>query len=144
MHNLSGKYNIKMFKQSCAFSSCFSNTALLLLFDYILSQKLLRKRFMSTRKNVKTFGLINTIEGYSYLLLLFVAMPMKYMLGIAIATKIVGMAHGILFMAFMYYLLIAWQEAKWSTKESVIFFIAALIPFGTFYTKSKIAHYETV
>jgi len=99
---------------------------------------------MSTRKNVKIFGIINTIEGYSYLLLLFVAMPMKYMLGIAIATKIVGMAHGILFMAFIYYLIIASQETKWSLKESTLFFIAALIPFGTFYTKSKIAHYEVV
>ena len=93
-------------------------------------------------KNVKKFGLINTIEGYSYLALLFVAMPMKYALGIAIATKIVGMIHGILFIAFLYLLVVAWQEAKWSTKESVTFFIASLVPFGTFFTKKRIASYE--
>ena len=94
------------------------------------------------KKNVKNFGLINSIEGYSYLLLLFVAMPLKYMMGFAIATKVVGMIHGILFMAFMYLLVVAWQEAKWSTKETLIFFIASLIPFGTFFTKKKIKAYE--
>lgn len=92
--------------------------------------------------SVKKFGLINTIEGYSYLLLLFVAMPMKYMMGIAIATKIVGSIHGILFIAFMFLLIAAWQDAKWSIKESIIFFIAALIPFGTFFTKKTIQSYE--
>ena len=93
-------------------------------------------------QNVKKFGIINTVEGYSYLLLLFVAMPMKYILGIAIATKIVGMIHGILFIAFLLLLVVAWKEAKWSLKESVIFFIASLIPFGTFFTKKRIKAYE--
>ena len=93
-------------------------------------------------KSVKNFGLINTIEGYSYLLLLFIAMPMKYLLGIAIATKIVGMLHGILFIGFLIMLVTASQEAKFSIKDSALFFIASLIPFGTFYTKKKISAYE--
>jgi len=93
-------------------------------------------------KTVKNFGIINTIEGYSYLLLLFVAMPMKYIFAIAIATKIVGMIHGILFLLFIYLLLASWQETKWSTKETITFFIASLIPFGTFFTKKKIKSYE--
>ncbi|MEA2073146.1 MAG: DUF3817 domain-containing protein [Campylobacterota bacterium] len=93
-------------------------------------------------KKVRQFGTINTIEGYSYLLLLFVAMPMKYMMGIAVATKIVGMIHGILFMLFIYLLIVAWQETKWSIKESIIFFIASLVPFGTFFTKNRIKSYE--
>jgi len=94
------------------------------------------------KKNVKNFRIINTIEGYSYLILLFVAMPMKYLMGIAIATKIVGSIHGILFIAFLVLLLQAWQEAKWGFKENLLFFVASLIPFGTFYTKSKISAYE--
>jgi len=93
-------------------------------------------------KNVKNFGLINTIEGYSYLLLLFVAMPMKYLLGFPLAVKIVGMAHGVLFIAFLILLVIAWQDRKWDFSENIIFFIASLIPFGTFFTKKKIASYE--
>ena len=93
-------------------------------------------------KNVKKFGLINTIEGYSYIILLFIAMPMKYMLGIPIAVKIAGMAHGILFILFCILLLKAWQDVNWTFKNTVIFFIASLIPFGTFFTKSKIKTYE--
>ena len=93
-------------------------------------------------KSIKNFGLINSIEGYSYLILLFIAMPLKYIAGVAIATKIVGMIHGILFIAFCLLLVQAWQDAKWSTKESAIFFIASLIPFGTFFTKKKIKSYQ--
>jgi integral membrane protein len=92
--------------------------------------------------SVKTFGLINTIEGYSYLILLFIAMPIKYLLGYPMAVKIVGMLHGILFIAFLVLLTIAWQDRKWDFKENIIFFIASLIPFGTFFTKRKIQGYE--
>lgn len=91
---------------------------------------------------VKKFGIINAIEGYSYLLLLFVAMPLKYILGYPLAVKIVGMAHGILFILFCFLLIEAWKKTNWSAKESVLFFVASLIPFGTFYTKNKIKAYE--
>lgn len=93
-------------------------------------------------KSVVKFGLINTIEGYSYLALVFIAMPMKYLLGIAMAVKIIGMIHGILFIIFCLLLVAAWQEARWSFKENLIFFIASLIPFGTFFTKNRIKTYE--
>ena len=93
-------------------------------------------------QNVVKFGKINNIEGYSYLLLVFVAMPIKYLFAIPIAVKIVGMVHGILFILFCYYLLKAWQEAGWSFKESALFFIASLLPFGTFFTKKRIQSYE--
>jgi len=43
---------------------------------------------------LKRFRLINKVEGYSYLVLLFIAMPLKYILGYAIATKVFGMVHG--------------------------------------------------
>ncbi len=94
------------------------------------------------KESVKKFGLINTAEGYSYLALLFVAMPLKYLLGMTMAVKIVGMIHGILFVILCVLLVIAWQKAKWSLKESTVFFIASLIPFGTFFTKNKIKSYE--
>ena len=94
------------------------------------------------KNSVKTFGLINTIEGYSYLTLLFIAMPLKYMFGFPLAVKIVGMAHGVLFIAFLILLVVAWQEKKWAFSENIIFFIASLIPFGTFFTKKRIKAYE--
>ena len=69
-------------------------------------------------------------------------MPLKYLAGLAIATKIVGMMHGILFIAFCILLVQAAQDAKWSMKDNIIFFIASLVPFGTFFTKKKIKSYE--
>lgn len=92
--------------------------------------------------NVKRFGLINKTEGYSYLILLFIAMPMKYLLEIPLAVKIAGMAHGILFIAFVIFLVIAWQEKKWDFKENIIFLIASLVPFGTFFTQKRITAYQ--
>lgn len=82
---------------------------------------------------LKRFRLINKIEGISFLLLLFVAMPLKYFAGVPMATKIVGMTHGILVFAFLYQLFQASDEAPFSTKEmgKLIFF--SLIPFGSFY-----------
>ncbi len=67
---------------------------------------------------------------------------MKYLLEIPLAVKVVGMAHGVLFIIFCLLLVKAWQESKWPFKENIIFFIASLIPFGTFFTKSKIKTYE--
>lgn len=84
---------------------------------------------------LQKFRLINKIEGYSFLILLFIAMPLKYMAGFPIATKIVGMIHGVLFMLFIYQLITATSEVPFSKKEAFIFFMASIIPFGSFYTE---------
>jgi len=84
---------------------------------------------------LQKFRIINKIEGYSFLLLLFVAMPLKYMFELPIATKIAGMLHGVLFIAFIYQLVMATEETPLSKKEAFIFFIASVIPFGSFYTE---------
>jgi len=94
------------------------------------------------KEDVVKFGHINTIEGYSYIILVFIAMPIKYIFAIPLAVKIVGMIHGILFIMFCYYLFKAWKQSKWAFKENIIFFTASLIPFGTFFTKAKIKTYE--
>ena len=91
---------------------------------------------------ITKFRHINSIEGYSYLALVFIAMPMKYFMDMPMAVKVVGMIHGILFIMFCALLVKAWQEADWSHKENLLFFFASLIPFGTFFTKAKIKTYE--
>ncbi len=90
---------------------------------------------------VKKFSLINTLEGYSYLILLFIAMPLKYIMGFAIAVKIAGMIHGTLFIALVILMYLSYKEVKWEFKENIVFFIASLIPFGTFFTKKRIQSY---
>ena len=83
---------------------------------------------------LKKFLLINKIEGYSFLVLLFLAMPLKYIMGFPVATKIAGMIHGILFIMFVYQLFEAKGEEGFSKKETLWYFILSLVPFGSFYT----------
>jgi integral membrane protein len=72
-------------------------------------------------------------EGISYLILLFIAMPLKYFMDMPMPVKIVGMAHGVLFVAFCLLLLMATIKYKWSIKLATIGFLLSFLPFGTFY-----------
>ncbi|MEA2029436.1 MAG: DUF3817 domain-containing protein [Campylobacterota bacterium] len=84
------------------------------------------------------FRLIGLIEGISYLLLLFVAMPIKYMLGDPSYVKVVGMTHGILFILFILLQIQASSKYSFQAKDNMIYFVASLIPFGTFFTDVKL------
>ena len=70
------------------------------------------------------------------------AMPLKYFAGIPMATKIVGMTHGILVLAFLYQLFSASDEAPFSTKEMGVLVLVSLIPFGSFYNDKLCAAKE--
>ena len=72
------------------------------------------------------------IEAVSFLLLVGVAMPLKYFAGLPQAVKIVGWIHGVLFIAFGVALLRVWIEARWPILRAAVVFIAALLPFGPF------------
>ncbi len=76
--------------------------------------------------------LIALIEGISYLLLLGVAMPLKYLWGMPIAVRVVGMAHGILFVLFCAALFQAFLERRWTLFRAGLVFVSSLVPFGTF------------
>ena len=90
---------------------------------------------MTTNDN-KLFNIflkVGFAEGISYLILLFIAMPLKYFMEMPMPVKIVGMAHGVLFVAFCLLLLMATIKYKWSIKLAIIGFLLSLVPFGTFY-----------
>jgi integral membrane protein len=86
---------------------------------------------MSENKTLKQFRLIALLEGVSYLLLAL-TMVLKYAYDIPDPNKVVGMAHGVLFIAYCIYLLILLTKHKWSFLDAVLSFIASLLPFGTF------------
>ncbi len=88
---------------------------------------------------LKKFKFINKIEGISYILLLFVAMPLKYSFGYPIATKIMGSIHGVLVFAFIYQIIEAKKEAGFTLKETALYSVLSLIPFGSFYTDKLLA-----
>jgi integral membrane protein len=89
-------------------------------------------------KILKDFRFINKVEGYSFLALLFIAMPLKYVYGIPMATKIAGMIHGGLFIWFVISLVNTYNAKIFATRDAIKFFILSLVPFGTFYTESTL------
>lgn len=93
---------------------------------------------------LQKFRLINKIEGISFIILLFVAMPLKYSFGYPIATKIVGMAHGVLVFAFLYQVIETKKDFGFSWKEAGLYTILSLIPFGSFYTDKLLAKKMTI
>ena len=89
--------------------------------------------------SIYSLRLLGNIEGISYLLLLGVAMPMKYYFGFPMAVKIVGMAHGVLFIAYCLLLALQMKANKWNVLFGIYLFVATLVPFGTFVTDRKLA-----
>jgi integral membrane protein len=81
---------------------------------------------------LQRFRLVALLEGISYLILLFICMPLKYLAHYKNAVLYFGWIHGILFIAFMVLLLQVWIKYKWSFGKVLFAFIASLLPFGTF------------
>ena len=76
--------------------------------------------------------IIGIAEGISLLLLLFVAMPLKYYAGKPQLVTVVGWVHGGLFVSFMLAVLIVYHRFKWPFARVIVAFLAAFFPFGTF------------
>lgn len=89
-------------------------------------------------KDLKIFTKIAFLEGISYLLLLLIAMPLKYFANIPEGVKYVGWAHGVLFVLFCVYLLKVWVGLKWPFQKAAEAFIASLLPFGTFVLDARL------
>ncbi len=78
------------------------------------------------------FRTLGYLEGISLLVLLGIAMPLKYALGLATAVKIVGWIHGLLFMAYVVVMAAVSTDRKWKVQRTATAFFAAVVPFGTF------------
>lgn len=86
---------------------------------------------------IKAFRLISFLEGISYLLLLFVAVPIKYSQGDESYVKMLGMPHGILFIGYIFLAILIQKQMKWNLKTLGIVALASVIPFGTFCIDKK-------
>jgi integral membrane protein len=84
---------------------------------------------------------IGVAEGVSFLVLLFIAMPLKYIAGMPTAVRIVGMLHGILFIGYVVALFQATRTYKWSNKKAGIAFGLSFLPFGTFFLDRVLKKY---
>ena len=98
----------------------------------------MKNQLTSAKYHLRTSGLI---EGISFLILLFIAMPLKYWADQPEAVRYTGMLHGILFIWYVGSILWARLSLRLSIKGMAIGFLASLIPFGTFYADKRIFRY---
>ncbi len=77
-------------------------------------------------------------EGVSFLLILFVSMPLKYIYGMKEPNKIIGMIHGVLFLAYVVMVLFIRLEENWNNKKTFLALLASVLPFGTFWADWKL------
>jgi integral membrane protein len=88
-------------------------------------------------KSVKRLRVIALLEGISFLVLLFIAMPLKYFADEPWLNRQVGMAHGVLFVLYVILVIEVKLAMNWSVKKMLIALGASVIPFGTFYINDK-------
>ncbi len=86
---------------------------------------------------VRIFKITALLEGLSLLVLLFFAMPLKYIWDEPIYVKTIGMAHGVLFIAYILLAIMLKFEQNLSWKKFGVICLASIIPFGTFYVERK-------
>jgi len=87
--------------------------------------------------SIKSFRLISIFEGLSFLILLGFAMPLKYIYNNPEAVQVIGMAHGILFILYIFGAFFMKQKLNWSFQTLLIVILCSVLPFGPFYADRK-------
>jgi integral membrane protein len=88
------------------------------------------------------FRLVAFLEGVSFLVLLFIAMPLKYFADMPLAVRIVGMAHGVLFIAYALLVALLLARGTFSFARAAWAMLMSLVPFGTFVLDRQLARDE--
>ena len=91
---------------------------------------------MKDSKKLDWFLKTGIFEGLSFIILVAIAMPMKYMAGILLPVRIVGMLHGILFVLYSLLLIVAAFSYRWPLLKTAAAFLLSFVPTGTFFLKS--------
>lgn len=86
---------------------------------------------------LRRFRTIAIAEGVSFLVLIFFAMPLKYLMDMPMAVKVVGWAHGVLFIAYWIAAVPLFTSLKWDPERIVGLGAASVLPFGTFVLERK-------
>lgn len=94
---------------------------------------------MNQEAIIKRLRILGYLEAFSWLLLLFIAMPLKYIWHQPLMVKYVGWAHGLLFLLYCLHLLLAKMALRWSLAKMLTGGVAAFLPFGTLWFDKKIS-----
>ncbi len=101
-------------------------------------------KITGAEKLLHRFRMVGIAEGISFLILLLIAMPIKYLLKIPEPVKFVGWLHGALFITYLYLIIEVAIIFKKNIGWCMIAFIAAFVPFGTFITDKKLRKEEKI
>jgi len=83
------------------------------------------------------FKLIASLEGFSFLILVGIAVPMKHIWSQPWLVQNLGMIHGIIFLLYLLNIIQNKIELSWSTGKTLLAIVLSIIPFGTFYVVNK-------
>lgn len=86
---------------------------------------------------LRFFRILSLLEGVSLLLIFFVTMPLKYFFDNGAPNKVIGMAHGVLFLLYVVFAILMKYEMKWNSKTLATVMACSIIPFGTFWMDRK-------
>lgn len=92
---------------------------------------------MTLNHQVKSFKWISILEGTSFLVLLLIAMPLKYIWEAPKMVEIVGMFHGILFVLYILGALWLYKAMNWNLKTLLVICVSSVLPLGPFYVEKK-------
>ena len=88
---------------------------------------------------INLYRKIAVIEGISYLILLLIAMPLKYFFNLPEAVKYFGWIHGVLFLVFLVILILSFIKYRWSWSRLALYLIASVLPVVPFILDRKLA-----
>jgi integral membrane protein len=87
---------------------------------------------------IRRFRWVALFEGVSFLVLLGIAMPLKYLAGQPLAVRVVGLVHGLLFLLYVALIAVLCARRQWSTSRGAEALALGLVPFGTFWLDRRI------
>lgn len=97
---------------------------------------------MNASTTIGRLRLTGLCEGFSFIILLAIAMPLKYLAGMPEMVSVVGMAHGVLFVLYIFLTVQARFQYRWTWKKMILLWIASVLPFGTLYADYKMLRFE--
>ena len=90
------------------------------------------------KTNLGRLRIVGFLEGMSFIILMGIGMPLKYYFANPVPNRIIGMAHGLLFVLYVLMVFIVKLELKWSIGKMLLAWIASIVPFGTFIADHKL------
>ena len=93
---------------------------------------------MTIEKLLPAYRVAAWVTGIGLVILVFVAMPLKYFFGQPLLTAIVGMAHGFLYMAYIVITLLLAERCRWRPVDALVILVAGTIPLASFFAERRV------